>query len=392
MALGVARLVVGRLHVRPVAQHDQLGLGVDLVLLDRGDDLLRLGQVVDRPVAAPLVVGDQVGVGDVQVAVGGRIGRQVAGDRVRQHAVLEDDPGHQVGVVDAGELPPERVHPVEHLAGVGIEAGHVGHRHHPVAVAFRDGDGADAFGYAGAAAGVGVVTATQRLHVLLPGVVEAADRAVAHGLGDAGRRSHPGRRCCARGTAAAWPPAWGPLPPLPMLPPVPPVPVPPDPPVPAAGPGAAGARAAGAAGTGAARPAAARTPLPLLEPPVPVRSAAATVLPPVVPPRPPVPEPPRPPVPEPPVPPPGSLSLAQAPASSRGRHTRDATSEEWRSSSWRHPAKGDPEGQLSIRIEGGARSRPLPPVQNARRESSRPGRARNPLRASASPAGASRRR
>jgi hypothetical protein len=99
-------VVLGHHHLvpdRPVAQERRLAGLVHLEHLDGGDDLPRLGQVVDGPRRAPLLVSQQQAEGDVQVAVGGGVALAVGGGELAaaRHA---DGPAAQSGVYWLGNL------------------------------------------------------------------------------------------------------------------------------------------------------------------------------------------------------------------------------------------------------------------------------------------------
>ena len=116
----------------PVAEIREVGRGLDLVQFDRRDHLLRLGQVVDRPGAAPLPIREQEAVRDRDVAVGGG----VADVGVLATAVLI--PGHQVGGVDARVCAEVLVEAIEHDLRVGVVSGHQRDDLHPVALTLGD--------------------------------------------------------------------------------------------------------------------------------------------------------------------------------------------------------------------------------------------------------------
>ena len=185
------RLIVAaaRPGIGPVAEAHVRAAAVDLAGLDAGEDVRRFGRVVDRAAAAPLLVGEQQRVGDVEIAVGGA----VAALRVAARLALV--PGHQRRREDRRMLAEEGEHAVEDGARVGVVPGHQRRQHHAVAVRLGDGEVARLrLGLDDVAAGAAGLLE----EAPLPGVVEIARRLVERRLARGGwagstrPRSSPG--------------------------------------------------------------------------------------------------------------------------------------------------------------------------------------------------------
>ena len=142
---------------------------------DRRDYLERFGLVVDRPGAAPLLVGEQQRLRDIEIAVSRGIGAVIL-------AVLGLPPGEQVRVGRGVVLAEKMVKPIEQLLRIRIMPRHEDSDQHAITVAFGNAQETGAF-----VIDINDVAAFAALFLQIAGlplVVKTSNRCVAIGCRD----------------------------------------------------------------------------------------------------------------------------------------------------------------------------------------------------------------